>query len=171
MALTYLTGGLVGWPGFRDVFTISALNGDGVSDLKQYLLGSAKDAPWRYPHDMKFDADPRDIVINIIKSKLLEHLPGPLPYKLQPVISIWEMEENWDRLNLVVTVDADNKHNARLILGYKGSKIKGICEDIQETLVNFFSHEVNFKLSVIHNYSVNLSKDKHKQTLKPNLYF
>ena len=166
-----LTGGLVGWPGFRDVFTISALNGDGVSDLKQYLLGSAKDAPWRYPHDMKFDADPRDIVINIIKSKLLEHLPGPLPYKLQPVISIWEMEENWDRLNLVVTVDADNKHSARLILGYKGSKIKGICEDIQETLVNFFSHEVNFKLSVIHNYSVNLSKDKHKQTLKPNLYF
>ena len=29
-----LTAGLVGWPGFRDVFTVSALQGDGVEDLR-----------------------------------------------------------------------------------------------------------------------------------------
>lgn len=29
-----LTAGLVGWPGFRDVFTVSALSGDGVEDLR-----------------------------------------------------------------------------------------------------------------------------------------
>ena len=50
-----LTAGLVGWPGFKDVFTISALNGDGVSDLRQYLLASAKEGEWRFAESVRFD--------------------------------------------------------------------------------------------------------------------
>ena len=33
-----LSIGLVGWPGFRDVFTVSALFESGVKDLKEYLV-------------------------------------------------------------------------------------------------------------------------------------
>ena len=33
--------GLVGWPGFENVFTISALHGDGIEDLSHYLMEKA----------------------------------------------------------------------------------------------------------------------------------
>ena len=36
-----LCKGLVGWPGFENVFTVSALYGDGVEDINQYLMERA----------------------------------------------------------------------------------------------------------------------------------
>ena len=36
-----LTKGLVGWPGFQEVFTTSALKGDGIDDLRGYILEKA----------------------------------------------------------------------------------------------------------------------------------
>ena len=35
-----LSTGLVGWPGFRDVFTISALYDNGVEDLREYMVSA-----------------------------------------------------------------------------------------------------------------------------------
>ena len=37
-----LSMGLAGWPGFRDVFTVSALFESGVKDLKEYLVSLLK---------------------------------------------------------------------------------------------------------------------------------
>ena len=167
-----LTSDLIGWPGFRDVFTISALKGDGVNDLRNYLNASAIPGFWPYPKEMRFDSDPRDIVINIIKSKFLEHLPNAVPYGLQPVISMWEMDANWDRLNILVTVDAKNKNIYSVLI--KKSRIQQMTRDTQEALRNFFSHEVYFKLSVIPKFDMKemeraRSANKVPSTLKPNL--
>ena len=38
----FLVQGMIGWPGFRDVFSVSAKTGDGVKDLRDYLLGLAQ---------------------------------------------------------------------------------------------------------------------------------
>ena len=172
--VSQLTSDLIGWPGFRDVFTISALNGDGVNDLKNYLKASATPGFWPYPKEMRFDSDPRDIVINIIKSKFLEHLPKAVPYGLQPEISMWEMDANWDRLNILATVDAKNKNTYKILLGPKGSRIQKMCQDTQEALINFFSHEVYFKLSVIPKFDLKemeraKSANKVPSTLKPSI--
>ena len=169
-----LTSELIGWPGFRDVFTISALKGDGVNDLRNYLMASAKPGFWPYSKQMRFDSDPRDIVINIIKSKFLEHLPNAIPYGLQPEISMWEMDENWNRLNILATVDAKNKNIYRVLLGPKGSRIQRMGRDTQEALINFFSHEVYFKLSVVPKFDLKeaeraKSSNKAPTTLKPNI--
>ena len=170
--VSQLTSDLIGWPGFRDVFTISALKGDGVNDLRNYLMASAIPGFWPYPKEMRFDSDPRDIVINIIKSKFLEHLPHSVPYGLQPVISMWEMDANWDRLNILVTVDAKNKNIYKVMV--KKHTIANMTRDTQEALRNFFSHEVYFKLSVIPKFDLKemeraKSNNKVPTTLKPNL--
>ena len=170
-----LTSDLVGWPGFRDVFTISALKGDGVNDLRNYLKASARPGKWSFTKEMKFDSDPRDIVINIIKSKFLEHLPNAVPYGLQPVISMWEMDADWDRLMIVATVNAKNRNIFKLILGKKGITISRIGKDTQEALINFFSHEVYFKLSVIPTFDLNeaertQAKNVLTTTLKPKIF-
>jgi len=155
-----LTAGLLGWPGFSEVFTISALNGDGVSDLKQYLLGSARPGNWRYPEGLEYDGDTKQIVINIIKSKFLDHLPHVIPYKLVPEIQMWELDEKWNKLQIVVTVDCHSKNIFQVIIGKKGNKVSKISEDIQEALKNFFSQDIFFKLTVIPKFTFSLEKEK-----------
>ena len=170
-----LISGLLGWPGFNDVFTISALNGTGVEDLKEYLLDLAKPGRWNYPDNIRFDDDPRNIVINIIKSKFLDHLPKNIPYELTPEIQMWEIDPDWNRLRILATVDAKNKLQLSKLLGHKGSNIKSISDDIQNTLIDFFSHEVHFVLSVIPKFSTAPNKQENARldrpsTVKPNLF-
>ena len=166
-----LTSGLVGWPGFRDVFSVSALTGEGVADLRQYLLDTAAPGKWRFPANMKFDEDPRDIVVKIIKSKLLEHLPNAVPYGLTPVISIWDVDPSWDKMNIVAEVHAINKNIHKLLIGPKGSTAKKIAQDTQTALMDFFSHEVQFKFIAVPLFEVDDNKSKRQQpvTMKPNI--
>lgn len=161
-----LTSGLLGWPGFSDVFTVSALNGDGMDDLKEYLVGVAKPGSWEFPENVKFDDDPRNIVINIIKSKFLDHLPQAIPYQLNPEIQMWEIDENWSSLKIFATVDAKNKNQFQVLVGPGGKRIKAMSEDIQESLVNFFSHEVHFNLSVIPKFTI-VVKENQESVIKP----
>jgi hypothetical protein len=37
------------------------------------------------------DVDPREVVVRIIKGKLLDYLPKALPYSLHPEIEAWEV--------------------------------------------------------------------------------
>ena len=55
--LEALSRGLVGWPGFEDVFTVSALHGDGVDDLRDYMLQNARPSHggWKYHQDLLSD--------------------------------------------------------------------------------------------------------------------
>lgn len=61
--VTQLTNGLVGWPGFKEVFAVSALHGNGVDDLRNYLLSLAKDSPWAFHPRLLTDVSPPDFVI------------------------------------------------------------------------------------------------------------
>jgi len=58
-----LTKGLVGWPGFQEVFTTSALNGDGIDDLRGYILEKA------YPSYGSWDYNEK-LLTNKVKYKI-----------------------------------------------------------------------------------------------------
>jgi len=163
-----LTAGLLGWPGFTDVFTISALQGDGVEELREYLLQEARPANWQFAPQLQFDGDPRELVVNLIKSKFLDNLPKSIPYELEPEIQIWEWNEEWKSLNIVATVKAKNKWQFRMLLGQGANTIKRISEQTQEALSSLFSHEVHFKLTVIPTFTEKVVDEVAKQTIKPS---
>ena len=48
--------------------------------------------PQRFSPDLLVDADPRESVVNIIKSKLLDFIDGEVPFALQPRLEFWEVQ-------------------------------------------------------------------------------
>jgi GTPase Era involved in 16S rRNA processing len=65
------------------------LKGDGIADLKRYLLNTAKPNNFDFPSVVYTDEDPRHTVKKIVKAKFLDVIPSDVPYKINPVIQTW----------------------------------------------------------------------------------
>ncbi|XP_023704282.1 LOW QUALITY PROTEIN: GTPase Era, mitochondrial [Cryptotermes secundus] len=51
-----------GWPNFKEIFMVSALLGDGMNDIKDYLLHISESSPWLYP-ESKFTDQPSETIV------------------------------------------------------------------------------------------------------------
>lgn len=52
---------------------------------QQYLLAQARPGPWEFHSEVLTSQMPEEICANIIREKLLEHLPQEVPYSVQQV--------------------------------------------------------------------------------------
>ena len=66
-----------------------------------FFLGKAN-RQWLYHPQLRTTLPPQDLVIDIVKSKCLEVMIGPHPYRLKPKISYWKVENDVLRLNVQV---------------------------------------------------------------------
>lgn len=80
-------GRACGWPHFDEVFMVSALTGDGIEPLKQYLISQSLAGPWKYHSSVVSDVTPKEFVVNAVRSKLLDHLKQEIPYQLKIKVS------------------------------------------------------------------------------------
>jgi len=135
-----LSMGLAGWPGFRDVFTVSALFESGVKDLKEYLLYNAKPSQdgERYHEDLPTLEDPRDLVLSIARAKLLEILYGERAYRTKIKISSWVVDNGCLRLQL--TVESHKRTTSKYLL-QKRAAVE-LARLIEKDCQNLFHCEV-----------------------------
>lgn len=80
-----------GWPGFSEVFMISALTGDGIQDLRDYLIKQARPGKWIYSATQWTDHSPDDIILRTVQATLLDFLPQEIPYRLKSEIEFFEI--------------------------------------------------------------------------------
>lgn len=81
------------WPYFSEVFMVSALHGDGVDDIKNYLLERSRVAPWMYPAAHWTDQSPEDVIVKTVQATLLDFLPQEIPYRLRTVMEYMDITE------------------------------------------------------------------------------
>ncbi|ETE61922.1 GTPase Era, mitochondrial, partial [Ophiophagus hannah] len=74
-----------GWPGFREIFMLAALQ-----DEEKYLLSQAQPGPWEYHSDVLTSQSPQEICANLIRARLLEQLPHEVPYLVTQKTALWE---------------------------------------------------------------------------------
>jgi len=90
---------VIGWPGFKEVFTVSSTDNTGIEELRTCLLSEAKDLS-SVKDDRKYfspllktTADPRSVVLSTVKAKAFEILRNEIPYELNPELSAWTVSE------------------------------------------------------------------------------
>ncbi|XP_044758703.1 GTPase Era, mitochondrial [Coccinella septempunctata] len=134
-----------GWPFFKEIFMLSSLEGNGIDDLKKYLIKQAKPAQWLYPADKFTNEKYEDIIVSTVRAKLLDFLPQEVPYLLQPMMEFFEVNEN-GKITCVVLVKCPSNRVAKLVAGGSDGRLNRITAACQDELQNTFRNFVKLQI-------------------------
>lgn len=136
-----------GWPNFSDVFMISALNNDGVADVRNYLLQAAQPREWMYPKEMVTDQNPHEIATMIVREKILNHLAKEVPYNLDVSVTMWDVDTS-GVLHAVITIQGQQDRYMKYVIGDRGKTIQTIAAESRQDLASIFHCDISLKLVV-----------------------
>ncbi|KAL6099095.1 eral1 [Pungitius sinensis] len=136
-----------GWPHFKDIFMLSAVDREDVETLKKYFMAGAKPGSWQYHSEVLTDQSPEEVLSNTIREKLLEYLPQEVPYSMTQSIELWQDGEN-SELDIWVKLYAKKDTHMRMVIGTAGQMVARIAQEASEDLTRVFLREVKLKLTV-----------------------
>jgi GTPase len=131
---------------FAATFMISALNGDGVGDLKSYLAGAVPLGPWHYPPDEISDAPLRMLAAEITREKIFERLHEELPYETTVETTSWQERSKAVRIEQTIYVERDSQK--AIVLGHGGRMIRQLSMEARHELVRILEKPVHLFLFV-----------------------
>lgn len=132
---------------FDEIFMISALKGDGVDDLSNYLAKNAPEGPWHFPEDQMSDMSERLLAAEITREKLYLQLRQELPYAATVETESWtDKPDGSVRVEQIIYVERDSQK--AIILGKGGAQIKSIGEKSRLELEEILDRRVHLFLFV-----------------------
>jgi GTP-binding protein Era len=132
---------------FEGTFMISALTGDGIADLRQWLATRVPEGPWLYPEDQISDAPLRVLAAEITREKLTLHLHEELPYRSTVETEQWkELRDGSVRIEQVVYVERESQR--KIVLGKGGQTIKRIGAEARREIAEIVEKPVHLFLFV-----------------------
>lgn len=132
---------------FSDSFMISALKGDGVDDLRDFLAKRMPAGPWLYPEDQLSDIPLRLLAAETTREKLFLRLHQELPYALGVETESWEERKDGSlRIDQVIYVLRDS--HKPIVLGKGGRQIKAVGQAARQDLEAFLGQRVHLFIHV-----------------------
>jgi GTP-binding protein Era len=129
---------------FAATFMISALTGDGVSDVRSWLARNVPPGPWLYPEDQITDAPLRQLAAEITREKVYFYLHDELPYQSTVETEEWKKLKDGS-IRIAQTVYVERESQRKIVLGKNGRMIKAIgaaarseIADMAEARVHLF---------------------------------
>src|SRR5687768_12916873 len=132
---------------FDHTFMISALNGDGVADLKSWLAQRVPEGPFLYPPDQISDAPLRHLAAEITREKLFERLHQELPYQSTVETEAWKELRGGD-IRIEQTIYVERESQRKIVLGKAGQTIKAIGEAARKEIAEIADAKVHLFLFV-----------------------
>lgn len=132
---------------YSEIFLISALNADGVSDVAQALKKAMAVGPYLYPPDQAADIPSRLMAAEITREKLFLRLHDELPYASTVETEKWtEKKDGSIRIDQVIYVRRDSQKP--IVLGKGGHTIKDIGAQARREMQDWLDTRVHLFLFV-----------------------
>jgi GTPase len=131
--------------GFEKIFVISALTGDGVADLKKYLIEITPKGIWQFNDDEITDAPMKFIAAEITREKLFLKLEQDLPYCIYVKTESWQDLDN-GQVKIHQTIYVLRESQKMIVLGKKGQMIKQIGEEARKEIGEMLGTKVHLFL-------------------------
>ena len=132
---------------FVATFMVSALNGDGVGDLRQWFAAHVPQGPWLYPEDQMSDAPLRQLAAEITREKLYLRLHEELPYQSTVETDAWK-EQKDGSARIEQTIYVERASQRKIVLGKGGQTIKAIGAAARRELAEIIDKPVHLFLFV-----------------------
>ena len=132
--------------GFDRTFMVSALKGDGCSDLMEYLAQAMPQGPFLYPEDDVSDLPMRQLAAEITREKLYLRLHQELPYASHVETESWKETEKGVRIDQAIYVERDSQK--KIVIGKGGDTIKAISTAARKELTEVLEKPVHLFLFV-----------------------
>lgn len=132
---------------FDRTFMISALEGQGVEDLQQWLAQTVPQGPWMFPEDQMSDVPLRFLAAEITREKLFLRLQQELPYGLMVDTEQWEERQDGSvKINQVVIVEREA--HKKIVLGKNGQLLKAVGQAARREIEQLLDCKVHLFLFV-----------------------
>jgi len=131
---------------FERIFMISALKGDGITDVKTKLADTMPVGPWLYPEDQMSDISLRLLAAEVTREKIFLKLEQELPYAIFVETEAWEETDTFVKIAQVVTVQREGQK--KIVIGDKGAMIKHIGMASRKELERMLDKRIHLELFV-----------------------
>jgi GTPase len=132
---------------FEKIFMISALNGDGVDDLKATLAALMPKGAWLYPEDQLAEIPERMLACEITREQAFMNLHQELPYALAIEPAAWkDMKDGSVRIEQTIIVERESQRP--IVLGKAGARIKAIGSSARRKIEEALDRKVHLFLEV-----------------------
>ena len=132
---------------YTEAFMISALDGNGVEDLRARLAELMPEGPWLYPEDQTADIPARLLAAEITREKLYLRVHEELPYAASvETVAFEEKKDGSVRIEQTIFVEREGQR--AIVIGANGQTLKWIGQKSREELTELFERKVHLFLHV-----------------------
>jgi GTP-binding protein Era len=131
---------------FERIFMVSAVTGNGIDDLKQWLANKMPNSPFLFDPDELSDMPLRLLAAEIMREKLFLNLHQELPYQLTVETESWDDRDDGS-VEVHLSVYVAREGHRGIILGKGGQTMRRIGTSARKDLelalnqrVHLFSH-------------------------------
>lgn len=135
----------LGWAHFTNIFMVSALSGDGLSEVLDHIYSYSKPGAWEFPVNKTTDQSNEQIVEESVRARLLDYLPQEIPYTLKSQLEYYD--EVKSAIYASVHVTCPNPRIERLVCGDQNGKLKQITERVTSDLVESFRKAISLTIT------------------------
>lgn len=136
------------YPKFSDIFMVSALTGDGIDDLKKYLLDSAKEKDWEYKEDTYTDQPLERLIEQMVRAQLMDLLPREMPYKVKIRIEHIGFRDD-NSIYTTVELDCPRANYVTIMLKSKSLKLKILSHYVENQLRHALRTPISVRFNVV----------------------
>jgi len=111
---------------FHAIMPVSALDGDGVGELLDVMVGLLPEGPRYYPEDDVTDQPERFLVAELVREKIFHLVHQEVPYAVAVTVEKFSEVEEKNRIDIEATIHVERDSQKAIIIGRKGQMLKEV---------------------------------------------
>lgn len=133
---------------FHSTWAISALNGDGVNELRDALIDLLPEGPKYYPDDWVTDHPERFIISELIREKILHHTRDEVPHSVAVYVERIAPRDTRDLIDVDATIYVERDSQRGIVIGKGGAMLKQIGTEARREIEALLGSSIHLQLWV-----------------------
>ncbi len=131
---------------FTAIVPVSAIDGNGIKDLKNTLKDFAMEGGHFFEEDALTDQSERSLAAEMIREKILRLTDREIPHGTAVVVEKMRSRDDGSNiLDIDATIYCEKESHKGIIIGKGGAMLKKISSKARQDMENFFDCKVNLQ--------------------------